>query len=82
LRKTASSEEITEYLFSSGFDGRINIWEISEKKHSQQNAFLGSMITPQIRFSFYPKREQKKEVKKQKFSVINKKFDKNLKGNW
>ena len=62
LRKTASSEEITEYLFSSGFDGKINIWEISEKKQSQQSTSVGSMITPQLRFSFYPKKKQITEV--------------------
>lgn len=62
IRRTASSEEITEYLFSSGFDGRINIWEISEKKQMQQSSNLGAMIIPQLRFSFFASKNQSKEV--------------------
>ncbi len=62
LRKTASSEEITEYLFSSGFDGKINIWEISEKKQMQQSSNLRAMIIPQLRLSFFASKNQTKEV--------------------
>lgn len=30
--KKSLLEERTEYLFTSGYDGRINVWEIFEKK--------------------------------------------------
>ncbi|KAL4445096.1 hypothetical protein ABPG74_018824 [Tetrahymena malaccensis] len=43
--------EKTEYLFSSGYDGKINVWEIFEKKSFVQNSIMGSTICPQLKYS-------------------------------
>lgn len=36
-----------EYLFSSGYDGKINVWEIFERKQRM----MASYIMPQLKFS-------------------------------
>ncbi|EGR30566.1 WD repeat protein, partial [Ichthyophthirius multifiliis] len=51
VQKKTQSEEKIEFLFSSGYDGKINVWEIFEKKSFAQNTFSGSIICPQLKSS-------------------------------
>jgi hypothetical protein len=52
-RITGSCQEITEYLYSAGMDGRILIWEVSERKSTDVNS-TGALIQPKLRYSFFP----------------------------
>jgi len=57
--ETNNKLEETEYLFSSGYDGRILVWEILEKKGATtKNSVMGNTITPQLKHAFYPHTEQ------------------------
>jgi WD40 repeat protein len=44
---TAIHKQI-EYLLTSGYDGRVNSWEISEKKQSTPSIFLVTNSNPSI----------------------------------
>lgn len=44
IKKTHNCQETYEYLFASGYDSRISVWEISE-----DNATNQSIISPQLK---------------------------------
>lgn len=48
------NEDITEYMFSTGYEGKINVWEIFLKKSSVQSSLISSSICPQLKNSFFP----------------------------
>jgi hypothetical protein len=45
-------------MFSTGYEGKINVWEIFLKKSTVQSALISSSISPQLKFSFYPEEAQ------------------------
>jgi hypothetical protein len=53
------NEDITEYLFSAGYEGKINVWEIFEKKNIVQSSLMSSTICPQLKYSFFADATQK-----------------------
>ncbi len=54
-----TAEDSTEFLFSSGYDGRINVWEIFEKKNVVSSALMSSTICPQLKYSILANRDEK-----------------------
>lgn len=53
------TEDITEYMFSGGYEGKINVWEIFEKKNIVQSSLMSSTICPQLKHSFFADPSQK-----------------------
>ena len=51
----------SEFLFASGYDGKISVWEIYEPKSQNQTSILGAAICPQLKHVFYARREQQTE---------------------
>ena len=43
-KKSVNYKEVYEYLFASGYDGRISIWEISQDSNLHSN-----IISPQLK---------------------------------
>lgn len=41
-------------MFSTGYEGKVNVWEIFLKKSTVQSSLMSSTICPQLKFSFYP----------------------------
>ena len=41
-------------MFSTGYEGKVNVWEIFLKKSTLQSSLMSSTICPQLKFSFYP----------------------------
>ena len=41
-------------MFSTGYEGKINVWEIFIKKSSFQSSLMSSTIFPQLKYSFFP----------------------------
>ena len=48
------NEDITEFMFSTGYEGKVNVWEIFLKKTSVQSSLISSSICPQLKNSFMP----------------------------
>ncbi len=47
-------DDVTEYLFSAGYEGKVNVWEIFLKKSNVNSRLMSSTICPQLKFSFTP----------------------------
>lgn len=45
-------------MFSTGYEGKVNVWEIFLKKSSVQSSLMSSTICPQLKFSFFPDETQ------------------------
>lgn len=50
-------------MFSTGYEGKINVWEIFLKKSSVQSSLISSSICPQLKNSFFPEEDQQDEDK-------------------
>lgn len=46
-------------MFSAGYEGKINVWEIFEKKNIVQSSLMSSTICPQLKHSFFADSQQK-----------------------
>jgi hypothetical protein len=53
-----SNEDVAEFMFSTGYEGKVNVWEIFLKKSSVQSSLMSSTICPQLKFSFFPDETQ------------------------
>jgi hypothetical protein len=53
-----SLDDVTEYMFSAGYEGKVSVWEIFIKKSVVQSTLMSSTISPQLKFSFYPNEHQ------------------------
>ena len=42
-----NDNEVNEFMFSAGYDGKLNVWEIFEK--GKQGSFGSSIICPQLK---------------------------------
>lgn len=51
-------DDVTEYMFSAGYEGKVSVWEIFIKKSTVQSTLMSSTISPQLKFSFYPNDHQ------------------------
>lgn len=49
-----SNEDVAEFMFSAGYEGKVNVWEIFLKKSAVQSSLMSSTICPQLKFSFFP----------------------------
>lgn len=49
-----SNEDVAEFMFSAGYEGKVNVWEIFLKKSTVQSSLMSSTICPQLKFSFFP----------------------------
>ena len=56
-----SNEDITIYMFSAGYDGKVVVWEIFEKKNAVQSELMSSTICPQLKNCFYVDETQKSD---------------------
>ena len=45
-------------MFSTGYEGKVNVWEIFLKTSSIQSSLMSSTICPQLKFSFFPEDTQ------------------------
>ena len=45
---------MAEFMFSTGYEGKVNVWEIFLKKSPLQSSLMSSTICPQLKFSFFP----------------------------
>jgi hypothetical protein len=45
-------------MFTTGYEGKVNVWEIFLKRSAVESSLISSSICPQLKHSFMPDEEQ------------------------